>query len=121
MEKTPAMYAQEYLASKKNLLSQCVQLTIQVGHKLGNIPETHQLLGNRKQLLSKLAQLDQDYAQILADYPFTEEDLAPIAQLAEQMWNIDDRITEAMRSNKNDLQDFLNDINTEVLKQMNQA
>ena len=116
MEKTQDMYAQEYLSAKKDLLTQCVQLTVQVGSQIGNIPATHKLLGARKQLLVQLAQLDQDYAQVLAGYPFTEEALEPIAVLAEQMWLIDDRITEAMRSNKTDIQDFLNDLNLEALQ-----
>lgn len=115
MEKTPDMYAQEYLAAKKDLLQQCVRLTVQVGSHIGNIPETHKLLGARKQLLVKLAQLDQDYGQALAGYPFTEEDLEPIALLAEQMWTIDDHITDAMRNNKTDIQDFLNELNLEVV------
>ncbi len=115
MEKTPDMYAQEYLAAKTDLLQQCVQLTVQVGSHIGNIPETHKLLGTRKQLLVQLAQLDQDYGQVLAGYPFTEEDLEPIAVLAEQMWTIDDHITDAMRSNKTDIQDFLNELNLEVV------
>ncbi len=115
MEKTPDMYAQEYLAAKKDLLQQCVQLTVQVGSQIGNIPETHKLLGARKQLLVQMAQLDQDYAQALAGYPFTEEDMEPIAILAEQMWTIDDHITDAMRNNKTDIQDFLNEINLEFV------
>ena len=35
--------------------------------------------------------------------------------LVEQMWTIDDHITDAMRSNKTDIQDFLNELNLEVV------
>lgn len=118
MEKTPAMYAQEYLSAKKDLLTQCVQLTAGVAKALGNIPQTHKLLGERKQLLSQMAQLDQTYAPFLAGYTFSEAELEPVAALAEQMWTIDDHLTEAMRSNKTDIQDFLNALNLEVIQNL---
>ena len=41
--------------------------------------------------------------------------MEPIAILAEQMWTIDDHITDAMRNNKTDIQDFLNEINLEFV------
>lgn len=117
MEKSTEMYAMDYLQAKKNLLQQCIYLTVQVGQHLGNIPETHRLLGQRKQLLGQLAQLDQQYGTLLAGYLFSEEELEPVALLAEQMWDIDDHITEAMRSNKTDIQDFLNELNLEAIHQ----
>lgn len=93
----------DYLTQKKDVLNQCIALTKELTSLIGDIPQTHQLLVKRKELLQKLNMIDQQFAQPLSGYRLPEDKLEEIALLAEEMWNLDDQYTEAMKSSKNDL------------------
>lgn len=95
--------AQEYIQKKQDYLRQCIALTKQLTAVLGDIPQAHQILQKRKQLLQQLDQLDGQYAYKLAGYTLSESDLNTIADLAEEMWDLDNRYTELMKQNKQDI------------------
>ena len=101
------MTVQRYLQRKEELLQQCIDITNELLNFIGDREQSTQLLRNRKQLLMALEQLDSEYAVDLSGYQFTEEDMETIAQLAETMWLLDEKITEAMRSNKDAIRQMI--------------
>lgn len=92
--------AREYLIAKENKLKEAIVVTQQILENVGNYYKQNELQRQRRDLLAQLQEIDQIYAPKLAGVEFTEEAFENITVLAEYLWDVDNKITEKMKANK---------------------